>query len=300
MSEVIYPYVVLGSRKYGDIALNGVFTTDFGMEAVAGMSGLGLPPVSVQWREAAGDGSMFRGKRVLSRDLDVPIYVRSKDREDLKAQMSHLALVLSDEVELRFVESETLSWYCKAHRMGGGEYVYGSDTQGEDDLMTVVTFRSGDPFWTRSQTSTVVVGGNSDVTAMIGDTSLVGLSVASSQTFGRVTLSNPGDADAYPVWTVMGPGTNFKASIGDPEATDGSYTIFNWAGTLAADEVLTIDTYTGLVTDQDGINRYADFDAAPRFWKIPPGNSEAMVTLEGANSSSRVECTWRPRKWLVV
>jgi hypothetical protein len=297
-SKVIYPYLVLGSRKYGDIALNGVFTTDFGMEAVAGTVGLGLPPVSVQWREAAGDGAMFRGRRVLSRDIDVPIFVKSSDREDLKAQLHHLALVLSDEVEMRFHENENQHWYTKAHRTGGGDYVYGSDTQGEDDLMTVITFRAGDPYWTSSQTLSTTVKTSEAAGLLRAGNSLTNLSIASSQAFGAVILDNPGSADAYPVWQVQGPCTKFEAELLDFEGN--AVESFTWNGTLAAGESLTIDTYSGLVTDHSGANRYGDFGPSPRLWRIPSGSSVANVVLTGATVNSSVTATWRPRNWLVV
>jgi phage-related protein len=291
--ETIYPYMVLGSRKYGDIALNGVFTTDYGMEAVAGTTGLGLPPVATQWREGAGDGSTFRGRRVLSRDLDIPLFIKSKDREDLKARLSHLALVLSDEVEIRFVESEILHWYAVAHRMGGGEYVYGADTQGEDDLMTVLTFRAGDPYWTSSQTSSITVKPPPETDGgLLTGGSLVNLDLMGSQTFGEVILTNTGDADAYPVWTIQGPCDSFEAKRGNQR--------LRWNGSLGVGESLTIDTRTGQAIDDAGANRYSEMGNAPRMWKIPPGESTATIMLTGTGPTSLVTCTWRPRKWLVV
>ena len=55
--------------------LDYVFKYGRGIQALSGATGFGLPPVSIRWLEGAGDGALYRGRRVLPRDIDLPLLV---------------------------------------------------------------------------------------------------------------------------------------------------------------------------------------------------------------------------------
>lgn len=285
--------LVLESPR-GNFDLNGIAKTGEGVQAVAGLTGLGLPSRSVQWLEGAGDGALFRGKRVMSRDIDIPLHFLAKDRAALKDMLSRFAYIVSDEVTIRLVDDDDVeSWYVKAHLVGGGEYTYGDDTIGESDFKTVVTFRSGDPYWTSSMVSSASVA-NAGAGRGLLNGSLTKMKVAASQAIGTFTLNNEGDATAYPVWKITGPGSGLEIK----NVATGER--FTWTGTLTAGQTLYIDTQSGLVTDDLGANRYDLMGPAPRLWSIPPGSSQAYVALINTTSASKIEATWRARKWLVI
>lgn len=278
----------------GNFDLNGIAQNGEGVQAVAGLTGLGLPSRSVQWLEGAGDGALFRGKRVLSRDIDIPLHFLAKDRQSLKALLSRFALVLADEVTIRLVDDDEVgSWYVKAHLVGGGDYSYGDDTRGENDFKTVVTFRSGDPYWTSSELQRATVA-NAGAGRGLLNGPLSKMKVAASQAIGTLALNNEGDATAFPVWQITGPGQQLDVT----NLSTGEK--FTWTGTLSAGQSLTIDTQTGLVTDNLGANRYDLMGPAPRLWSVPPGSTQASVQMTATTSASRIEATWRPRKWLVI
>lgn len=94
---------------------------------------------------------------------------------------------------------------------------------------------------------------------------------------GTMTLENPGDVDAYPIWELSGPGRNFRAISPRGE-------VLEWLGTLAADESLVIDTQAGTVLDGKGENRYAELGETPRMWTIPPGETVAEIQFEATSS----------------
>ena len=120
------------------------------------------------------------------------------------------------------------------------------------------------------------------------------LNLSPSQLTGTLVLENPGDADAYPVWEVRGPGTNFRAVSPDGD-------VLAWNGTLTAGQTISIDTERGTVVDQTGANRYAELGPAPRMWTIPPGLTYASVQWEDTVlPSSRIAVSWRPRRWLAT
>jgi hypothetical protein len=273
------------------INLNEIEEKGVGFQAKSGVTGLGLPPVSVQWLEGAGDGAVFRATRVQTRDIDVPIEILAANRIDLQAQLSRLALVLAGGCTLTLLDDDGKSWSTEVHRVGGGEYTYGADTIGGREFQTVITFRAGDPYFTSSEQQIRTVSGAVVTASFL--TSLTTLAVAPSQAIGQITLSNSGDAPAYPVWEVRGPGDHFVATSPAGET-------LKWNGTLTAGQKLVIDTRKGTVLDGTGANRYSELDTAPRFWTVQPGTSTAVASLLNTTTASQITCSWYPRKWMVV
>ncbi|GGU77220.1 hypothetical protein GCM10010211_48920 [Streptomyces albospinus] len=267
--------------------LNGVAGQGSGFQATAGLTGLGLPSVSAQWLEGAGDGSRFRGQRVLSRDLDMPLDIVGRDRKHLRQLISRLARAVAGECSLVLVDDEGVRWTTPVYRTGGGDI----ELSNGNDLQTVISFRAPDPYFTAGTVSTQTVGGDPGSQPFLS--SLVSLPLAASQAIGEVQLDNIGDADAYPKWEVYGPGRELTVVSPTGET-------LQWHGTLSATEKLIVDVRAGAVKDGTGANRYADLASAPRFWTVPPGTSTASVSLLDTTAASKVVCSWRPRRWMVI
>jgi hypothetical protein len=276
----------------GDVLnLDDIAQLGTGVQATTGATGLGLPDVSVQWLEGAGDGAMYRGTRVRPRDIDLPLFLSASDRAGLQRLLSRLAVMLAGECVLRLVEDDGTDWSAKVHRVGGGDYVYGTDTTGDTTLRTVITFRAGDPFFTYSRASRKRIANTGAGRGLL--TGLSRMRVSSSQAIGTILLENLGDAHAYPVWDVAGPGRDFKAISVTGEG-------FHWTGALAAGQSLRVDTQRGTVIDHTGANRYRQLAPAPRLWRIPPGTTLATASMEDVTAASSITCSWRPRKWMVI
>ncbi|MFD7677537.1 phage distal tail protein [Streptomyces sp. NPDC060187] len=272
------------------IDLNEIDEQGVGFQAKSGVTGLGLPPVSVQWLEGAGDGAVFRGTRVQTRDIDLPLDILAFDRVDLQDKLSRLALMLAGGCSL-VLDDDGIQWSTEVHRVGGGEYTYGEDTVGANEFQTILTLRAGDPYFTSSQQQVRTVSGAVAGTPFLS--SLVSMQVAPSQAIGSIDLSNSGDVAAYPVWEVRGPGDHFVA-------TSPSGETLKWNGTLTAGQKLIVDTRKGTVKDGTGANRYDLLGTAPRFWTVQPGESTATASLLNTTSASQITCSWYPRKWMVI
>jgi hypothetical protein len=273
------------------LSLNGIEEDGRGVQAMTGVTGLGLPPVSVQWLEGAGDGATFRRSRTLPRDIDIPLDIVGVSRDDLKKITTRLAKMLAGPCTLRLIEDDGTDWSTQVVRTGGGEYSYGNDTTGDKDVQTVITLRAGDPYWTSSVVTTAQIGGSTAASPFVSG--FMSMPVASSQAMGQITLENTGDVAAYPVWTIVGPGDNFKAISPSGE------TLW-WKGTLAAGQKLIVDTKLGTVKREDGSNQYALLAPAPRFWAIDPGTATCNASLLNVTSASAITVQWKPRKWMVI
>lgn len=271
--------------------LNEIDEKGLGYQAKTGVTGFGLPPVSVQWLEGAGDGATFRRRRVLTRDIDIPLEILARNRRHLQELTDRLALALASRCTLTLLDDDGTRWTTEVYRTGGGEYAYGADTNGEREFQTVLTFRSPDPYWTSSEAQHRYVGGDTGTASFLS--SMASVPVSASQAIGEIQLDNSGNADAYPTWEITGPGRNFLAISPAGER-------LSWTGRLLAGERLIIDTRKGTVVDQAGRNRYDELAAAPRLWTIKPGLSTATAQLEDISAASKIACSWRPRKWMVV
>ncbi|MET8111177.1 phage tail family protein [Streptomyces prasinus] len=283
------PKLLLASET-DTLDLNEIADKGLGYQAVTGVTGFGLPPVSVQWLEGAGDGATFRRRRVLTRDIDIRLEILARDRQHLQELTDRLALALDGRCTLTLLDEDGTRWTVEVFRTGGGDYSYGVDTIGEREFSTVITFRSEDPYWTSSEAQFRYVGGS---TANPFLSNLAQVEVSASQAIGEIQLDNRGTAEAYPVWEIIGPGRNFLAVSPKGER-------LAWSGRLTADERLIIDTRKGTVVDQGGANRYAELEEAPRFWTVKPGLSTATAQLEDISAASKITCSWRPRKWMVI
>ncbi|MGW4158695.1 phage tail family protein [Streptomyces sp. NPDC004788] len=270
--------------------LNEVMDKGLGYQATTGATGFGLPPVNVQWLEGAGDGAVYRRRRVLPRDIDIPLEILARSRRDLQARISRLALALAGRCTLTLQNDDNTRWQTEVYRTGGGDFTYGIETTGEREFSTIISFRAPDPYWTSSVTETRQITGATSTPFL---SNMTKLPVAASQAIGEIQLNNSGDAEAYPIWKVYGPGNTFTAVSPLGER-------LKWTGALASGDVLTIDTKRGTVTDQTGANRYNQLDAAPRFWTVKPGLSTAQASLLDVVAGSRIVCSWQPRKWMVV
>mgnify|MGYP000945216917 CR=1 FL=1 len=264
-----------------------------GFGALRGLTGMGLPPMAAHVHEGAGDGQHYAGHRVLPRDIDIPIAIRGGGRQRVREHLVELATVLAPGPELPVLWCQDAvgeRWFTHVYRAGGGDHPWGTEAHGTTRAAWTLTLRAPDPFWVRERPESLEVRGD-DVNAGLLPF-LAELRLSSSQAFGVNRVVNPGSALAFPVWTVLGPGTGF-------EATGPGGVKFTWTGTLAEGEVLTIDTKTGRVTDQTGARRYAEMGPAPRFWGLPPGQSTVTVLLSATSEASRVQAFWQPRAWLV-
>lgn len=248
----------------GRISLDGYVEEETGFQAVAGLTGMGLPSVDTRWVDSASDGAIFRHSRARSRFLDVPLWLHAPDRAGLKDLVSTFSSALSGPITLRWVDgSRTYMLDCR--HVGGGDIVYGADTTGETDLRTIVTLQAGDPYWRDAA------------------------SITRNLDPGVNTVVNLGTAPTPIQWTLKGPLTAFSAT--SPEGRR-----LGWSGSLPTGGELRIHS-SGRVVDPDGVSHYHELDPAPKFWHLPGGTSDVTLTKSGTGT---VSATWNPRYRMVI
>lgn len=172
---------------------------------------------------------------------------------------------------------------------GGG----GSDpgTPGDPGTGTAVTFFS--PFL--SVTSSKVVGSGAppvptDDGEGDGDG---GSSTGTVDPNSQTTITNGGDVEAWPVWTITGPMTQLRAW----NVTLG--TRFALSYTLGAEQTITITTDRPTVRGPGDANlsKYIDWfnTAGTELWPLTDGANVIGLEVDGASATTSVQMSFTPR-----
>lgn len=252
-----------------------------------GFRGVGIPTTDVRIDTSAGDGGTWRSTRRGLRELDLPIVVLGANRDDVESKLRRLSRALNDRYgtpKLIAQYSDGTSYSIEVHYTGGAETVFGGDAS-ETFCRWGITLTAPDPFWVSTQAVNFSLGYSEEVRGLLPN--LEQLKVSPSQVVGSYVIENPGDVEAYPVWTLEG------ASTGASFLLNGVG--FTYTETLTAGKII-VNTRAATVVDAAGANKYAYLGAAPKLFAIPPGTSTVSLTVEGADSSTKVSGYFQPRR----
>lgn len=118
------------------------------------------------------------------------------------------------------------------------------------------------------------------------------VNLAPSQVLGDTTADNIGDAPAYPVWEIDGPGTPTVRNV-----TTGQ----EWAFTVSipTGRTVTVDTRppeiapeTGLTAVDDlGEDYWPNFADFPQLWALEPGTNDLSLEVTAATVDTAVRMT---------
>lgn len=255
-----------------------------------GVLGFGIPPAQVRIQESAGNGGTWRNSKRGVRDIDLPIAITGTDRADLELKLRRLANLLQDNLgPTRIVAtySDGTSFQLFAHYVGGGDVAYGSEANSRFARWTI-SLQAPQPFWESVNPTNYTL----QLTAGRGLLpKLSKLQLSGQYGFGDVTLSNPGDVEAYPVWTISGPVDSFTITsngIG-----------FTYDAPVALGDQVIIDTFAGTVKSGEGDNLYANLSSAPKLFSIPPGSNTVTIAAPGANDTTVIAGNFKPRREVI-
>lgn len=254
--------------------------------ALSGISA--IPTTQVRIDASAGNGGVWRNSKRGVRDIDLPITVLGTDRADVEEKLRRLARLTQDalgETTLTAEYSDDTSLTIGLHYVGGAE----SGAWGEDVGLTyckwVMSFQAPIPFWESTTVESFSVTSGNTGRGLLPQLSK--LRVSSSQALGVVTVNNTGDVAAYPVWTVLGPVAGLTISNGSQS--------FGFNASIPEGQTITVDTETGLVTDDSGANRYSLLNSAPKLFALQPGTTSISVLGTEATTSTRITCSYSLR-----
>ena len=281
---VTLSYLIQGAN--GDVI---PFDGSTGFYLTSGFRGVGIPPTDVRISNSAGDGGTWRSTRRGVRDLDLPLTVIGTDRADVETKLRRLAAALSDRYGTPMLlarYSDGTSYQLEVHYTGGAETQFGSDA-GDQFARWVVTLQAPDPFWTSQQAVSFSLGYDATTRGLLPNLSQ--LQVKTDSVIGAFTIENPGDVEAYPVWSIQGKSTLLSLSLNGIGFT---YTENMATGTGKR----TINTRTASVVDSAGTNLYDNLGTAPKLFAMPPGSSSISLSITGADATTGFAGYFQPRR----
>lgn len=255
-----------------------------------------MPPVTIySIRVPQTQGGSFRGARHNERLATIPVVAPGPQagRDELRRWAKALD-PLKGEGTLTVVIGP---W---AGRQLVCVYETGLDELNEEWPLLgliVLGFRACDPYWQDSNESSSTATINSTGYTWFpfaGTWAAQPLILGASDVFAQLSIANAGDVEAWPVVTVIGPGTDLHLT----NQTTGKDLLLS--GAIAAGSTVVIDTRPGRKTVTiDGVNSFSRLSAASSLWPLIPGSNRVSIGFAAGSAQSSVKFAWRNR-WLAA
>lgn len=254
-----------------------------GLNAQIGdMVGRFMPPVqSTDDTLPFTDGSVNRLILFGERQFSVPINVLDTNQAGLRTQLRNMIKAMNPKRGKGVVRVTSPLGDIReidALYLSGLDMDENIEKSGRFGQQVYITFKCNDPFW-RDQSDTTNTWTVAQAPSFFP---FFPLRLTSSQIAVSTTIVNNGDTEAWPVWTIKGPGGG-AGGIVLQNLTTGLDIAF-MTTSLGSGEFITIDTRPGykLVTKSDGTNLFPDLDPTSVLWPLEAGSNSVNLQLTGA------------------
>ncbi|ROP53270.1 phage distal tail protein [Streptomyces sp. PanSC9] len=235
------------------------------------------------------DGNALRGLRAQAREIFLPVVLFGSDRADFMARKRSFLATLNPYLglgTLTMTEVDGEYRTIEAYYVSGVEGDTGQDTSGLHWQTMGLTLSCPSPYWLgESMHQEYGAGATGNFFPVLP------VVVRDSQVLGATVIDNPGDASAFPVWTIHGPATSVVIS------NDTTGLSFSVTAALGSSDVLVVDTRERVQTAvlNGTTNWWPNLAAASDLWSLQPGQNNVSLTLVGTNSSTTVQLDYQPR-----
>lgn len=270
---------------------------------VTGVTGIGSPPPSLSDTALAGGGSLAQSYNPAKRQIVIGLHAFDEDSQaGLLDLVDRLAFALWTEraglpspATLRFARPDGTVRQIEVYCTSGPEqtdtdssrdgYQWSTDYGLTFESALDPLFQDADPVGPLVFAAPPESGGVPPMPPVL---------LTPSSTLGTSTIRNAGNGDAYPVWTITGPGVPTLTNVTTQRE-------FSLDVTLESDEVITVDTRPTRQSaiDQDGTDRWGDLvKTSPRdLWTLIPGTNVLNLQLASAGEGSSISMVYH-RRWL--
>lgn len=268
--------------------------TDLSTFVPAGMSGRFMPTYSIIEDFVPGlAGAVGRTIQTMVREVTVPVTLIGTSETVLRDRVRLFSDIWDPTrgagvLRVHAADASSRELYC-VYKSGHE----GVETQGRYGCVyysTALVFHAYDPYWYDTTDSDVSVSSGTSTVNFLA-TPFLPLKLNPSQVFGNISALNEGSVDAWPIWTIQGPGNTIiltNWSTGE---------VFEIDVTLASSDTLIIDTRPGVKTAvlNGTTNVYPNITAGSSFWSLIRGINEITLTMGGTTVGSGLALAWRNR-----
>lgn len=185
---------------------------------------------------------------------------------------------------------ELVCWY-----EDGAQGQENRDNTGQTFQMLALVLKAFDPYWYSTTTTSITLTQQSTASTFFP---FFPLTLSHYGVFGDFTITNDGEAVAYPIWTIYGPASNLRID----NLTTGEFIhlhdpINNSATLLNPGEYLTIDTTPGKfkVEKNNGVPMWQQADPGSSMFGFAVGDNKIRVEIDTPTSETKVDLTYQTR-----
>ncbi|GLW91767.1 phage tail domain-containing protein [Actinokineospora globicatena] len=258
-----------------------------GYKTLKGSTGWGAAPVEhVTESTPLLDGEQVQATYETGRIIVLPMLVTGRTPEELGERLS----VLVDSTDpawpgqLQVTQPDGRRRRITAYYLDGLEGAEEAETAGKKWHKFVLRLYCPDPAFFDPTPHRFVFGYGTAAPFF----PILPVTLSPDSVLGAVTITNPGDLPAWPVWTATAPGT---AATFDNARTGEQLHV---TGTLT--DTLTIVTRPGAQQVLMGTaDWWSHLDDTPTLWALPKGATPVTLTLTGAGPGSSITAEFLAR-----
>jgi hypothetical protein len=271
-----------------------------GIYLAVGAKGLGMPSLSVNSDKLPyAPGSRLRRIATPPSKVDLPLFIQAASAAALEQLLDNLSgWVLpgtenDDEpstVRFQVLATDGTSREIEGVCLGGLDNEDTVEAMGDTWQNLVLSFEVSDPYWQDTTDTTHTFTSGAGVRSWWA---YWPYDLTPSNVFAEETISQTGQIETWPVWTITGPGSTPTLA----NLTTGASLELDV--TLAAGDVVTIDTRPRqkTVTNQNGVNLFPSLSAASELWALAKGSNTLRVGMSSATIASALSLSYR-RRWV--
>lgn len=268
---------------------------DLDVHWALGVDGRFMPPVDLIKDRIPGQaGARLREVQVGEREVTLPVTVFGAGEEGLRDRVRQLLREFDPTRGPGILRCTAVDGTMRELECTYKDGLRGREFAGETGVRwqrMVLVLEAHAPFWQDTNPTDLTYRAASSGPFLSAQ--FLPVKLTSDTLLGTQVLTNDGDRDAFPVFTVRGPATRFTL------ANDTTGQSLTYEAALADGDVLTIDTrpFRKTVRLANGTNRYDQLAIGGALWSLPPGPSSIRLDLTGSTAASFVTVSFR-RLWL--
>lgn len=286
------PVVPTISLRGGNKTVTLADSGDSSFFLTQGATGLGWGPLELTTSPLASGGSVLRHRRLVEAEIMLPVFLGARDFYQRRLDRRTLEEVCDGLVEVRVSHPDGWARSRRGYLKDGLEGNYGAGEDSSDGQILALTFTCPDPWWYGDEkvlVQKVEAGRKPFITSFDGAATIPFFPVvlASSTVDGAYQLDIQGDAPAWPVWEIDGPGEDLLI-----EDTKTGNRIF-----IEGDfgETVTVDTKQGDIFSSSFTHGElwdrVSLDSV--LFPLQPGNNSIRITMVNARPNSEIRLRYR-------
>lgn len=263
---------------------------DRGHFTTFGVSGWGARPFEYSLDPVPRGGDSVRFVRAQSARITWPLYIWGDTFQQFTDRYRAVRKAFLSTIHLNTPGILRVAWPNGTAREIDVWYEDGfGGESGENWLFAkpVLTLLAPDGYW-RDVTPTTVTRVHT-----VGSQSFLNPfpRVSSGQVLGSTIVTNPGDTEAWPTWTVTGPMLSLTATNNTAgQEFELTYTLAN------SSETITITTQRPTVRGPAGQNIVGSLNwPAAYLWPLAPGDNDVEFVIGGANTGTTITLSFHAR-----